>query len=367
MIKQPIYLFYKLMWLIFSVQFLVGCSRYPIEYPTLPIEQLILPVEKYRVAQELQSGKLLLEDFGAKENPQFIVWDLVTNEWQYLLLPTGLGCKPSRYYRTQVLSNGQLALMKLCPQVNPEAPYPSQRHEATLVAYDIETEELTSLSSEALWGYDMVSSFDWNAKLNKGVVSIGSLTESMYWVTPDKQEPMDFLIEYQGEKWSPAKTLEIIKGRERGLYEDDNSTGNASPAAWSPDGEKIVFWVMPDVIGLDGMARFSQPKYLFEMNPTDMVPHPILEEEVIYGGLIKWHPQNEWVLFRGEIASELGIWMFNVQNKRLVSVAIVENTQAYLWADGGDAVIFNQCLTPDCESFKTFKYDVKDVLVSVTD
>ena len=348
-IKPP---FKKLLFSLFLLGIVIWI--HPILYPPLPKQRLELPLEGYLIASEFDDGTWLLMSARFRSIELQTRYALFDGEnWSYINVPEDPACSRLYYSQPRVLTGKQVLFIKLCQfdKVSPETGFAL---ETNAVIYDLESQDLRLLTQTPFWGR---ASASWNPELSRGVATAGSLAETLYWITPEKLEPIPAVVSYKGETWALDAAFDTLIHNQSVRW-----MGNAKMASWSPDGQRILFWAMPDAIGQEGIGRGYAPHYLFELDLQGTSTQAVWETGVIFAGSIVWNPTQPWILFSGTIGWREGLWMFNLDTQQKIFIDTAEYPRKYLWTDDGNSVVFGQCLDLYCNRTETFKYDVSSFL-----
>ncbi len=328
---------------------------YSMLYPAIPKQTIELPsaLKEYFIVGEFDDGTRLLNAavHGIDLQERFVLLD--DTDWSYLNFPEDTTCTRLYYSQPKILTGKQILFIKLCEfdKVSPRTGYSL---ETNAVIYDIETHELRLLTQNPFWGRGVAS---WNPELSRGVATAGSLAETLYWITPEKWEPIPAVVSHKGQTWALDEAFDTLIHNRSVRW-----MGNAKMASWSPDGQRILFWAMPEAMGKEGIGRAYAPHYLFELDLQGTSTQVVWETGVTSAGLIVWQPTQSWVLFSGAIGWRKGLWMVNVDTQEKVFIDKAEYSEEYLWTDDGNSVIFGQCLDLYCDRTEIFKYDVSSFL-----
>jgi Tol biopolymer transport system component len=122
--------------------------------------------------------------------------------------------------------------------------------------------------------------------MTRGITSDGngySLYEQLYWIEPDRWEPLDV------------------------------GFPQAYGAAWSPDGRQIAFFAAPEQ-GLEGIDRLDAVYNLYLMQPDGTDVRPFVKG-FRYPDRPAWSPDGRWLVFSatfGNLIKQKGLWLIEV-------------------------------------------------------
>lgn len=329
---------------------------YPMLYPAVPKQPLELPstLKGYLIASEFDDGTWLLTSARFRSIELQTRYALSDGEnWSYINFPQDVTCTRLYYSQPRVLTGKQVLFIKLC-EFDKVSPKTGSALETNAVIYDVESQDLRLLTQTPFWGR---ASASWNPELSRGVATAGSLAETLYWITPEKLEPIPAVISYKWRTWALDEAFDTLIHNQSVRW-----MGNAKMASWSPDGQRILFWAMPDAMGKEGIGRGDAPHYLFELDLQGTSAQVVWKTGIIFAGRIVWHPTQPWILFSGTIGWRKGLWMFNLDTQEKVFIEKAERPREYLWTDNGNSVILGLCLDLYCNRTETYKYDVSSFL-----
>lgn len=305
---------------------------YPMLYPAVPKQPLELPstLKGYLIVDEFDDRTWLLRDVRGNElQKNYALFD--GSNWSYLNFPEDIACIRVFFSQPMILTGKQILFNKLC-YLDKVSPRTGFSLETNAIIYDIESQELRLLTQNPFWGR---ASASWNPELSRGVATAGSLAETLYWITPEKWEPISAVVSYKGRIWALDEAFDTLIHNQSVRW-----MGNAKMASWSPDGQRILFWAMPTAMGKEGIGRASAPHYLFELDLQGTSTQVVWKTGVTLAGHIVWHPTQSWVLFSGAIGWRKGLWMFNLDTQEKIFIDKAEDySQQYLWTEDGNSVI----------------------------
>lgn len=153
-----------------------------------------------------------------------------------------------------------------------------------------------------------VSQFVWLDSQGRGLAGVGSLIcNTLAWFSPDGSEPVDLVIESGGAAFNLAEQYEAFgSGECPGL-------GRANWPTASPDSTQIAFFASPPAAGT-GPDLLDLPWALYVVDLDTMVPSVLLAN-VTSPGALRWAPDDDRLVFSGEIAGEGGgdgTWLIRV-------------------------------------------------------
>jgi hypothetical protein len=185
-----------------------------------------------------------------------------------------------------------------CVEFDKVSPRTGYALEANAVIYDIETHKLRLLTQNPFWGTAVAS---WNPELSRGVATAGSLAETLYWIMPDKWEPISAVVSHKGQTWALDEAFDTLIHNQSVRW-----MGNAKMASWSPDSQRILFWAVPEAMGKEGIGRASAPHYLFELDLQGTSTQVVWKTGVNLAGFIVWHPTNRGSCLVGQLVGAKG-------------------------------------------------------------
>jgi hypothetical protein len=312
-----------------------------IDFPVAENSVTWLPDDKLLITTE-SSGKL----YGMGEPISYLLRDGSFLELRHFPIETN--CSVYAYHVNGVLPDGRLGLVTEC-NIH-DKPNQGPTEELTLVlAYDWNsgaTEQLVEQSIPpigALW-------FSWNPEMTRGIQEAGSLLSTIMWLTPEKTEPMDIIVEDGSRRWSLADNYAAMLVRESDVEE----LGRASSPAWSPNGEQIAFFASLDAIGHSGISRATGEYQLYLMDAELLQPEPILDRMYFADGLT-WSPNGRWLAFTGQrpgyCSSDECLWLFSPEREVLIQVTDDAVIGRISWSPDGKRLITarkcNDCQTED--------------------
>jgi WD40 repeat protein len=258
------------------------------------------------------------------------------------------------YAHPSILPDGRLGLINGCISRG-DPPGLKRRY---LIAYDFQTKETQLLVKEPLPNY-LSNAFTWNPDMTAGLVQIyDGLNGTIYWISPEKVEPVDFAISDGKRSFLPGKDFpRFSEGPEQGIV--------FSPA-WSTDGKTIAFFVTLDAMGRRDSSRSEGEYKIFFMDPLEQKPGPVVGKIHDPSELI-WSPDSKWLAFIGTygILKTHGIWMYSVETGKIYRVASGEFSQI-AWSPAGNKIAAAIC-EPDhpnllCNRYEIWEYDVSSIL-----
>jgi len=158
---------------------------------------------QYFLLETLPDGKLLLDkEEVADLNDGRINFYVLDNKEVYpLILPDDAACVTGTHYsRAGLLPDGRIGLVKFC--VDSLSEPPAERGDYSLVAFDLTQHVITPLMDGFLYP-GLQQSFTWNQDMSRGVMAVGTLDSTLYWLSPDGPEPMQVVVG-EGEATGPS-------------------------------------------------------------------------------------------------------------------------------------------------------------------
>jgi hypothetical protein len=286
---------------------------------------------QYFLLETLPDGRLLLDkEEVADLNDGQINFHILDNKEVYpLLLPDDAACVTGTYYsQPGLLPDNRLGLVKFC--VDSLSEPPAERGDYSLVAFDSAQHVITPLMDGFLYP-GLQQSFTWNPDMSRGVMAVGTLDSTLYWLSPNGPEPMQVAVGEGEAKWSLAEALEQTTC----IRECDPSpppVGIASTPSWSPDGKTIAFTASPAAMALQGLSRVNAVYSLFLMDETELKPRAILNG-LYQPRLLRWSPNGQHLLLDACIGllRRCGLWAYNPHHGSLEQIGSREGYQGAGW------------------------------------
>lgn len=350
--------FFSLLLLLF---FSVGCSQ---KQSQIAGEEIVLPKGQYRFEEVLPGGQFLLSERSDDLNWNVLHYPYVIfNDGQVtpLALPDDPDCLTGTFYeRPQMLPSGKLGFVRFCVK-SLELPV-GQREEFTLVALDLQSGELERIMKEPAYDREPISNFTWNPSMSKGVLGIGGLDATLYWIGPEGPEPMEIMVGEGDQRWLLSDALINFPAN----IDDENSAriGRATRPAWSPDGQTIAFLASPIAVNRSGPARAGVPFNLYYMSPEELHPQEVLKG--IYNfRTVKWSPDGESLLIDGcmGLLRRCGLWIYVPEENEQHLIAPGRKFWGSSWLSD-DEIITSHCEDQEeltCTNFLLMRYDISGI------
>jgi hypothetical protein len=232
-------------------------------------------------------------------------------DMQMLPLPEHPGCFNTNFRAPLRLYDGRLAYVAQCYET-PDSTFDLNY----MMTYDLQTGEVSKLRKDALPEPRLgVTPYTWNPEVTRGVVGNGNgLSEGLYWITRDGWQPLPLLL------------------------------GRAFLPAWSPDGERIAFWGVPEP-GVHDINRAKVDLNLYMMDPTGQVLGTEVEG-FKYPFDMSWSADSRHIAFIAGEGSSEGIWLLKVGSKKARLIARGDYS-AVDWSPDGKELIAIVVPDPD--------------------
>lgn len=320
--------------------------------PDVPAEVVDFPVAENYVTW-LPDGKLLIRTessgtlYKIDEPISYLLRD--GDDLEQRQFPVETHCSAYQYHINGILPDGRLGLVEECNIY--DKPYQRPTEEMTyILAYDWHTGEVERLVAQSLPPIGG-SWFSWNPDMTRGVQEAGSLLSTLIWLTPERAEPMDILIEDGSRRWSLAENYRVILARES----DAREIGRAGSPAWSPDGTQIAFFASPDAVGRNNISRATGEYKLYLMDAALLQPKPVLDG-MYFADFLTWSPDGHWLVFIGEregyCSADTCLWLFSPEREELIQVTSDIMVEPISWSpDGSRLVTARKC--GDCQPSNT--------------
>jgi hypothetical protein len=120
----------------------------------------------------------------------------------------------------------------------------------------------------------------------------------------------------------------------------------ANRAAWSPLGDRIIFWGNRELAGPSGPGWAGQPHDLWSM-PADCAEWTggcgyeveKLVADVQDSGGAYWSPDGQWLAFYGGVQGVDALWLRNMQTGQLIAVSTADHSLWSLsWSPDGQRI-----------------------------
>lgn len=251
-----------------------------------------------------------------------------------------------RYGAYETLPDGRLQVWKWCLTEKGGVDY--------LLAYDWETHQLEKIVGPLPLGSSGAS---WNPEQTKaiGYLDSGFATKTLYWIYPNKFEPLDLEIRDENRSWNLKDDFPKF------IADDTGKTGTTGRASWSPDGKSIAFFASPNAIGKTSFDRFGVEHYLYLMNP-ETLQYEVVADSIFSPFLLSWSPDSTHIAFIGKygFSKENGIWLYSVKTK-LVTEISNGSFKSIVWRPNGNSLVAIECEDLDVCN-KILEYDLTNIL-----
>jgi hypothetical protein len=221
------------------------------------------------------------------------------------------------------------------------------------MAYDWQTGAMEQMAGPIPLGSSLVS---WNPDLTRAVVYLDSKfsSQTLYWLRKDGFEPMDLVIEDEGQSWN-------LKNLFPDFPEDKIPlNGNAERAVWSPDGNSIALFASSEAIGKKDFDRFYVEYKLYIMNSDKLDPKPVLDN-IHFPYITKWSPDSRYIAFIGKYGAtkQDGVWLYSIENDSIVNIA-TGKFRYVLWNPENEILFAIKCDNDQCSQI--LEYDLSEIL-----
>ena len=315
---------------------------------------------QYFLLETLPDGKLLLDkEEVADSNDGRTNFYVLDNKQVYpLLLPDDAACVTGTHYRRSgLLPDGRIGLVKFC--VDSLSEPPAERGDYSLVAFDLDQHTVTPVMDEFLYP-GLQQSFTWNQDMSRGVMAVGTLDSTLYWLSPDGPAPMQVVVGEGEAKWSLAEALKQTTCT-RGCEPNPPPVGIASAPSWSPNGKTIAFMASPAAMALQGLSRIGAVYSLYLMDETELKPRAVLNG-LYQPGLLQWSPDGQQLLLDACIGllRRCGLWTFNPQDGSLKQLGSRERYQGAGWLSDSKIVVAYcvEGVDDSCNQTLFYEYDL---------
>lgn len=248
------------------------------------------------------------------------------------------------HFDNNILKNNFLQVWQWCIEGSKGVDY--------LLSYDWETHQVEKIIGPLPLGTDGAS---WNPTQTKAVAYVGGFaTKTLYWIYPDKYEPLDLEIKDGERSWNMKDDFPKFEASETGA---SGATGRAS---WSPNGKQIAFFASPNAIGKTGFDRFGVEYYLYLMNP-ETLEYEVVAEDIYSPFKLMWSPDSNYIAFLGKsgFLKQEGIWLYSGKTNTISKVSI-GNYRNILWRSETEIV------TIECEDTfvcnQVVQFDISSLL-----
>lgn len=221
-------------------------------------------------------------------------------------LPNDPDCARTEYRDPARLSDGRIALSKLCADPHNSSAAAS----FNVVAYDPSTGGTAPLS--ALQDRVNVGGTSWNPHVAEGVGAHSSLVcANIVRVTSQGIGFFPVALGDGSHRWR----LDAEATRAPGA--DCKSDGRADWPAWSPDGRTIAFFASPAAVGIEGQDRLKANDWqMYFMDPQTLDVKQLLAH-LRSPAALSWSPDSQWLVFSGGVSGVSGTWLFRLSTKQV--------------------------------------------------
>ena len=315
---------------------------------------------QYFLLEILPDGKLLLdkEEVADLNDGRINFYVLENKEVFPLLLPDDAACVTGTHYsRAGLLPDGRLGLVKFC--VDSLSEPLAERGDYSLVAFDLTQHVITPLMDGFLYP-GLQQSFTWNQDMSRGVMAVGTLDSTLYWLSPDGPEPMQVVVGEGEEKWSLAEALKQTTCT-RGCESSPPPVGIASTPSWPPNGTTIAFTASTTAMALQGLSRVNAIYSVYLMDEIEQKPRAVLNG-LSQPRLLRWSPNGQQLLLDACIGllRRCGLWTFNPQDGSLMQIGSRERYQGAGWLSDSKIVVAYcvEGVDDSCNQTLFYEYDL---------
>lgn len=347
------------LWIVFLILTLFGCN-------SLPTEEIAENLAPMRIIDfDYPSDYDLVQALWFPDGSLVAILDQIVggsgNEIPYMVegkegiqllsLDNDTNCELTTFYRLLfLLPDRRLGVIKDCIKGSTSSSY--------LLAYDFAIKSLDPLVKKPL-PPDTPIFYSWDQTLSLGVQSFGSLNGTIYWITSDGPEPMNIILEHEGESFSLAESYNQSVNSE-----PFSATGVARQAQISLDGTAVVFLANFDAIGREGMLRTQGEWLLFRM---DIESGRVVEllNDLYDPAALRWSPNGEWLAYSGKIGDQEGLWLISQLDGKIE--LIYSQKKLYLdvtWSSDSTKLLaitcgasLDECVNPDNREVLEFQID----------
>lgn len=316
---------------------------------------------EYFLVDVLSDGRFLIK--GAANTTPDDEWGglfILDNEQLHPLeLPKDTACLTGTHYsRPNLLPDGRIGLVKFCVDALSEPL--ADRGDHTLTAFDLDQHIVTPIMDGFLYP-GLQQSFTWNQDVSRGVMAVGTLDSTLYWLTPEGPEPMQVTVGEGEATWSLAEALEQTTCT-RECEPSPPPVGIASTPGWSPDGKTIAFTASPAAMSLQGISRVNAVYSLYLMDATELRPRAVIDD-LYQPRLLRWSPDGQKLLLDACVGSlsRCGIWLYSLQNRSLKQIGSRDRYQGAVWLSESSVALAYCMEKADnlCSHTLIYEYDLE--------
>ena len=315
---------------------------------------------EYFLVEVLPDGKLLVdkEDSAAPDAERSGPYVLDNQQLDPLALPKDAACVTGTHYsRPGLLPDGRLGLVKFC--VDSLSEPLADRGDYTLVAFDLSQHTVTPVMNGFLYP-GLQQSFTWNQDMSRGVMAVGTLDSTLYWLSPDGPEPMQVVVGEGEAKWSLAEALKQTTCTRR-CEPSPPPVGIAGTPSWSPNGTTIAFTASTTAMALQGLSRVNAIYSVYLMDEIEQKPRAVLNG-LSQPRLLRWSPNGQQLLLDACIGllRRCGLWTFNPQDGSLKQIGSRERYQGAGWLSDSKIVVAYcvEGVDDSCNQTLFYEYDL---------
>ncbi|MBX7253116.1 MAG: hypothetical protein K1X50_14130 [Candidatus Promineofilum sp.] len=317
---------------------------------------------EYFLMEVLPDGKLLVagEESDTSDAERSGLYVLDNQQLDPLALPKDAACVTGTHYsRPGLLPDGRLGLVKFC--VDSLSEPLADRGDHTLVAFDLSQHTVMPVMDGFLYP-GLQQSFTWNQDMSRGVMAVGTLDSTLYWLSPDGPEPMQVVVGEGEAKWSLAEALKQTTCTRR-CEPSPPPVGIARTPSWSPNGTTIAFTASTTAMALQGLSRVNAIYSVYLMDEIEQKPRAVLNG-LSQPRLLRWSPNGQQLLLDACIGllRRCGLWTFNPQDGSLKQIGSRERYQGAGWLSESKIALAycEEGVDNSCNQTLLYEYDLDE-------